>query len=182
MAVPAGPNHQQLDRTTATMTASLSLSSIPSSHDPSWDVDRHVGARLRARRLALGLTQQRMAALIGVTYQQAQKYETGANRMTAQRLHLVAQVLGVDIDYFFADLDHKPSASERQVPGELAHLLTAIARSYPEIVQAVMQAIAGQASPMIDPAPAGRDASRSAMPLPWRGAGPVMSAARPQRL
>ena len=65
------------------------------------DVDRHVGARMRDRRVMLGLTQHQMAELIGVTYQQAHKYEKGINRVAAGRLYKIAQALGVDVSYFF---------------------------------------------------------------------------------
>ena len=68
------------------------------------DVDRHVGARMRERRIMLGLTQQQMAELIGVTYQQAHKYEKGINRVAAGRLYNIAQALGVDVGYFFDGL------------------------------------------------------------------------------
>jgi len=68
------------------------------------DVDRFVGARVRQRRVMLGLTQQQMADLIGVTYQQAHKYEKGINRVAAGRLYQMARVLGVDIGYFFEGL------------------------------------------------------------------------------
>ena len=69
------------------------------------DVDRYVGARVRQRRVMLGLTQQQMADLIGVTYQQAHKYEKGINRVAAGRLYQMARVLGVDIGYFFEGLN-----------------------------------------------------------------------------
>jgi len=65
------------------------------------DVDRNVGARVRQRRVMLGLTQQQMADLIGVTYQQAHKYEKGINRIASGRLYNIAQALGVDVGYFF---------------------------------------------------------------------------------
>ena len=68
------------------------------------DADLHVGARLRERRIALGLTQQQLAELIGVTYQQAHKYETVSNRISAGRLYQLAQALGVDTNYFFDGL------------------------------------------------------------------------------
>ena len=68
------------------------------------DVDRHVGARMRHRRVTLGLTQQQMADLIGVTYQQAHKYEKGINRIAAGRLYSIAKALGVDVGYFFEDV------------------------------------------------------------------------------
>jgi transcriptional regulator with XRE-family HTH domain len=68
------------------------------------DIDRHVGARLRERRIMLGLTQQQLADLVGVTYQQSHKYERGTNRMAASRLYKAAQVLGVEVSYFFEEL------------------------------------------------------------------------------
>ena len=65
------------------------------------DVDRYVSLRIRQRRIMLGLTQQQMAELIGVTYQQAHKYEKGINRVAAGRLYRIAQALGVEVGYFF---------------------------------------------------------------------------------
>jgi transcriptional regulator with XRE-family HTH domain len=59
---------------------------------------------MRERRVMLGLTQQQMAELIGVTYQQAHKYEKGINRVAAGRLYNIAQALGVDVGYFFEGL------------------------------------------------------------------------------
>jgi transcriptional regulator with XRE-family HTH domain len=69
------------------------------------DIDRHVGGRIRERRIMLGLTQQQLADLIGVTYQQAHKYERGINRVSAGRLYEVARVLSVAVGYFFEGLD-----------------------------------------------------------------------------
>ncbi len=68
------------------------------------EVDRHVGARIRERRVMMGLTQQEMAELIGVTYQQAHKYEHGINRVSAGRLYDISQALGVPVDFFFEGL------------------------------------------------------------------------------
>jgi len=68
-------------------------------------IDDHVGARIRERRIMLGLTQQQLAEMIGVTYQQAHKYERGINRVSAGRLFEVAQVLGVPVSYFFDGLE-----------------------------------------------------------------------------
>ncbi len=56
---------------------------------------------MRQRRIVLGLNQHRLAEMIGVTYQQAHKYEKGINRISAGRLYTIAQVLGVDIKFFF---------------------------------------------------------------------------------
>src|SRR5262245_65588185 len=68
------------------------------------DTDRHVGARMRERRIMLGLTQHQMAEMVGVTYQQAHKYEKGINRVAAGRLYHIAQALGVEVGYFFEGL------------------------------------------------------------------------------
>ncbi len=73
------------------------------------DIDRHVGARVRERRIMLGLTQQQLADLIGVTYQQAHKYERGINRVSAGRLYEIAQVLSVPVGYFFDGLNGQPA-------------------------------------------------------------------------
>src|ERR1051326_634189 len=71
------------------------------------DIDRHVGARVRERRIMMGLTQQQLADLIGVTYQQAHKYERGINRVSAGRLYEIAQVLSVPVGYFFDGLQEE---------------------------------------------------------------------------
>src|SRR3954452_23563326 len=68
------------------------------------DVDRPVGARVRERRIMLGLTQQRLAELVGTTYQQAHKYEKGLNRVSAGRLHALARALRVKPGYFYEGL------------------------------------------------------------------------------
>src|SRR3954462_11496020 len=68
------------------------------------DIDHHVGARIRERRIALGLTQQQLAELVGVTYQQSHKYEKGINRVSAGRFPLLARALGVGPDYFYEGL------------------------------------------------------------------------------
>src|SRR5271163_1870323 len=75
------------------------------------DIDHHVGARVRERRIMLGFTQQQLADLIGVTYQQAHKYERGINRISAGRLFEIAHVLSVPINYFFEGLDGEASRS-----------------------------------------------------------------------
>jgi transcriptional regulator with XRE-family HTH domain len=69
------------------------------------DVDRHIGARIRQRRLALGIGLPRLAELVGVTAQQAYKYEKGINRVSAGRLFVIAQALAADVGFFFQGLD-----------------------------------------------------------------------------
>ena len=67
-------------------------------------IDQHVGERIRTRRTELGLTQEQLAEALNVSYQQVQKYETGANRISAGRIFELARKLGVDVGYFFEGL------------------------------------------------------------------------------
>ena len=90
------------------------------------DVDRHVGLRIRERRIMMGLTQQELAKLIGVTYQQAHKYERGVNRISAGRLHRVAEILNTPISFFFEGLQ---GASETG-PTAQQRMLLDLARSF----------------------------------------------------
>jgi len=90
------------------------------------DVDRYVGARIRERRIMLGLTQQQMAEVIGVTYQQAHKYEKGINRVAAGRLYSIAQALGVEVSYFYEGLLTGGSL----VPSPSQRMLLDLARSF----------------------------------------------------
>ncbi len=73
--------------------------------DRTHEIDKHVGSRIRERRTMLGLTQQQLADLIGVTYQQAHKYERGINRVSAGRLFEIAQVLGVPVTFFYEGIE-----------------------------------------------------------------------------
>ena len=69
------------------------------------DIDRHVGARIRERRVMLGLSRHQLADIVGVTYQQEHKYERGINRVSAGRLFEIACGLSVPVNYFFEGLD-----------------------------------------------------------------------------
>ena len=80
-------------------------------------IDVHVGGRVRMRRLLLGMNQETLANALGLTFQQVQKYEGGANRVSASRLSAMADILGVPISYFFGDLqpdDAELSPEDRQ--------------------------------------------------------------------
>ena len=68
-------------------------------------IDLHLGKRLRRRRRLLGLTQQQLASAVGVRFQQIQKYECGANRISAARLWELAEALEVPINYFYEGLE-----------------------------------------------------------------------------
>ena len=70
-------------------------------------VDRHVGARLRMRRTILGMNQSQLGKAAGITFQQVQKYENGANRISASKLHQFASVLKVPVSFFFEGVEPK---------------------------------------------------------------------------
>ena len=96
------------------------------------DVDRYVGARIRERRILLGLTQQQMADLIGVTYQQAHKYEKGINRVASGRLYSIARALGVEVSYFYEGLH----AAGGFIPSPSQRMLLDLARNFLNIPNA----------------------------------------------
>ncbi|MBI3506200.1 MAG: helix-turn-helix transcriptional regulator [Proteobacteria bacterium] len=77
-------------------------------------IDIHVGKRLRERRTILGLSQQEIGRLLGVTFQQIQKNERGTNRMSASRLYEAARVLDTTVQYFFEDMPSDVSAYGRK--------------------------------------------------------------------
>jgi transcriptional regulator with XRE-family HTH domain len=80
-------------------------------------IDVHVGGRVRMRRLLLGMNQETLANALGLTFQQVQKYEGGANRVSASRLSAMAEILNVPISYFFGDLrpdDAELSQAEKE--------------------------------------------------------------------
>lgn len=76
------------------------------------NIDVLIGARVKARRIALKISQTTLAEAIGVRFQQVQKYESGANRVSASRLLMIAETLGVPISYFFQGLDSAVAGSE----------------------------------------------------------------------
>jgi transcriptional regulator with XRE-family HTH domain len=67
-------------------------------------VDRHIGSRVRTRRVTLGMSQEKLADALGLTFQQVQKYEKGTNRIGASRLLHIASILDVSIEFFFEGL------------------------------------------------------------------------------
>ena len=75
-------------------------------------VDRHVGSRVRMRRLILGMSQSKLADGLGLTFQQVQKYEKGTNRMGASRLQHVSHILQVPVLFFFEGAPQLPGQSK----------------------------------------------------------------------
>jgi len=71
-------------------------------------VDRHVGSRVRMRRMLVGMSQEKLGDSLGITFQQIQKYEKGINRIGASRLQTIAETLGVPVQFFFEN-DTEPT-------------------------------------------------------------------------
>ena len=110
------------------------------------DIDKYVGARMRERRIMLGLTQQQMAELIGVTYQQAHKYEKGINRIAAGRLFTIAQALGVEVSYFFQGMDaeesFRPTPQQRMLLDLARNFISMPSRRHQEAICSLARALA----------------------------------------
>lgn len=70
--------------------------------------DKHVGARVRMRRMMLGMSQEKLGDALGLTFQQVQKYEKGANRIGASRLQQIAHILQVSVSFFFEGAPSAP--------------------------------------------------------------------------
>ena len=129
-------------------------------------IDRHVAARIRGRRVMLGLTQQQLAELIGTTVQQACKYETGINRVSSGRLYRIARALGVDVGYFFEgtgrDDATKVAQRERRLRAFARDFMAIADRRHQEVVVSLARALAEpDAGPVVV-----RDSSRR---LVWPG-------------
>lgn len=95
-------------------------------------VDEHVGERIRQRRTMLGMTQDQLAAALEISYQQVQKYETGANRVSAGRLFEIATFLETEVGYFFEGLT--PAARTEPLPhGGRNRAMIELVRNFSEI-------------------------------------------------
>tara|TARA_R110000787_G_scaffold11003_10_gene36796 strand:+ start:7742 stop:8116 length:375 start_codon:yes stop_codon:yes gene_type:complete len=85
-------------------------------------VDVHVGQRIRQRRWLVGMTQQKLAEMVGIKFQQIQKYETGANRVSASRLWEIADALDIDVAHFFEGIENEKvnaGSTRSNVPADL---------------------------------------------------------------
>jgi len=86
-------------------------------------IDRHIGRRLRARRIMLRMSQEKLAEALGLTFQQIQKYEKGTNRIGASRLLQMAGILDVNVEFFFEDAPGFPKSGQAG-DGAMAEFLT----------------------------------------------------------
>jgi transcriptional regulator with XRE-family HTH domain len=114
-------------------------------------IDQHVGERIRARRAELGLTQEQLAQALQVSYQQVQKYETGANRISAGRIFDIARKLGVDVGYFFEGLAPEAGDQPRLEHGGRQRSAIELVRKFAQIEDPhVRSAIAGLVKAIVD--------------------------------
>ncbi|USG60394.1 helix-turn-helix domain-containing protein [Sneathiella marina] len=106
-------------------------------------VDNHVGERIRERRTMMGLTQEHLAQALNISYQQVQKYETGANRVSAGRLFEIGQRLEVDVAFFFENLEPLAASSPLEHGGKNRSTIELV-RNYGDINEAaVRSAVSG---------------------------------------
>ena len=99
-------------------------------------VDVHVGLRLRQRRTLIGMSQETLAKHLDMSFQQVQKYECGANRISASRLFLLTKILNTDISYFFEGLPHAGGEETRDSDG--VSMNSMLKRETMELVRAYM--------------------------------------------
>src|SRR5262245_8084214 len=98
---PMEPREKSDSRSGPPAVRKITRRRVPGVSDP---VDVHVGSRVRLRRTLLGLSQERLGEAVGLTFQQIQKYERGANRIGASRMYDLAHVLDVPVSFFFEDM------------------------------------------------------------------------------
>jgi len=91
----------------------------PSASKGKHPVDLFVGKRLRHRRWMIGMTQQQLASAVGIKFQQIQKYESGANRVSASRLWDLAQALSVPVSFFFEGLEEQGAETDDTLSADL---------------------------------------------------------------
>jgi transcriptional regulator with XRE-family HTH domain len=103
-------------------------------------IDVHVGSRVRLRRTLLGMSQEKLGDAIGLTFQQVQKYERGANRVGASRLYDLSRVLDVPVSYFFEELgDPAPSGGSGEPSDESYKSNPMMKRETLELVRAYLR-------------------------------------------
>ncbi len=98
-------------------------------------VDIHVGSRIRTRRILLGQSQENIASQLGISFQQLQKYESGANRISASRLYDVAYVLDVPVAYFFDEMPETVRYVDGPVPAAAGGTGEALGAPIPAVLQ-----------------------------------------------
>src|ERR1700680_767421 len=107
----------------------MRLSTPKKSPNP---IDKHVGSRVRMRRMMLGMSQTKLGDALGLTFQQVQKYEKGTNRVGASRLHHISNILQVPVPFFFEGAPRSagtPATAELEDAPSLAYVTNFLATS-----------------------------------------------------
>ena len=114
-------------------------------------IDQHVGERIRLLRTERGLTQEQLAAALEISYQQVQKYETGANRISAGRIYELARKLAVDVGWFFDGLAAGESTTPPLEHGGRQRTAIELVRKFAQIEDPeVRAAIAGLVKTLVE--------------------------------
>ncbi len=87
-------------------------------------IDKEIGSRVRMRRVSIGMSQEKLGDMLGLTFQQVQKYEKGMNRISVARLVDIAKILGVDIHFFFNGIETEPGFAEVGTPPYVADVMS----------------------------------------------------------
>ncbi|MHA1524477.1 MAG: helix-turn-helix domain-containing protein [Alphaproteobacteria bacterium] len=80
---------------------------------PPHPIDQHVGGRVRLRRMLVGMSQEQLGEKLSLTFQQVQKYEKGANRISASKLWQISKILGVTVQFFYDGIDEAQAGAEQ---------------------------------------------------------------------
>lgn len=90
-------------------------------------IDKEIGSRVRMRRVSIGMSQEKLGDMLGLTFQQVQKYEKGTNRISVSRLVDIAKILGVDIHFFFngiKSVTHANGFAEEEAPPYISDVMS----------------------------------------------------------
>ncbi len=119
-------------------------------------IDKEIGSRVRMRRVSIGMSQEKLGDMLGLTFQQVQKYEKGMNRISVARLVDIAKILGVDIHFFFNGLQPEPGFAEGGAPAYVADMMSTpeglqLVRNFtgiknPKVRKSIVQLVASLAS------------------------------------
>jgi transcriptional regulator with XRE-family HTH domain len=135
------------------------MSHVQRAADAAHPIDRHVGAQIRAHRLARGCSQERLAEAVGLTFQQIQKYERGANRVSASMLWRIARVLDSPIEAFFEGLPAGPEAPRGDAVSREARAFVRtpegaeLAAAFPHLEPPLRRRVLELVDSLADPAP-----------------------------
>ena len=101
-------------------------------------LDVHIGQRIRLRRGLVGLTQDKLAQALGLTFQQVQKYEKGANRVSASTLYHLAEILNVPVTFFYDDFGQLPGTDDvAQISTSESRFLGKVRGANPDVTKAI---------------------------------------------